>query len=465
MSLTTQLLLRITLVGLLCWLGLSTAMVLRLQQDGQQVIDSQADRLQQLAEMQLRRQLIALDAGTRVPDLARVAANFGRPVCLRYLGFDVSEEVSWGCDDGAASGVPAARPAAPRWLDDWLEQSGALPREVQRTITLWSVRDGTLTVVPARAAVIEGLWQRLRDLAGLTAATILAVNTLVLLSLRRMLRPTGEAVRALDRLAHGDLTTPARPRGARELRRILSGIDALRQALAQLTAQRNTLTARLIDSQETERRDLARDLHDEMGQGLAALQALSGGLRMSAQAREPARLEDTDALDDTITQLHAGLRALLGRLRPPLLESQGPDFALRELVNAWNARQPRADGARPPLRAELSIPSQWPARLPEAVGLGLYRATQEALTNAARYAEASAPVQVILAVADGWVTLTVVNACAEASCGPARGSSLGLRMMGERIASLGGSLHAERRADGRFELRAGWPLREPAPAS
>ncbi len=96
-----------------------------------------------------------------------------------------------------------------------------------------------------------------------------------------------------------------------------------RATLAQLTAQRSVLTARLIDTQEAERRELARDLHDEMGQGLAALQAASGGIRMSAQAQEPARAEDTDTIDETITQLHAGLRALLGRLRPPLLESQG----------------------------------------------------------------------------------------------------------------------------------------------
>lgn len=454
MSLTTHLLLRITLAGLLCWLVLTVAILGRLRHEGQAAIDAQADRLKALTEQQVWRQLIALDSGTRIPDLARVAFHFGRPVCLRYKGFDMTETVTWGCDTQRPPVV------APAWLDRWLDQSGTLPRGVDRTITLWSVRDGVLTVVPSRDVVIEDLWQRLADLTGLTAATILALNGLMLLALRRLLRPTGDMVAALDRLAHGDLASAAVPRGAREFRRVLQGIDSLRQSLGQLTAQRGALTARLIDSQEAERRDLARDLHDEMGQGLAALQAISGGLRMSAQAQESARLEDTDALDATITQLHAGLRAILGRLRPPLLETQGLAFALHELVGGWNARQRASAAERPPLRAELCTPRAGLPALPPVLDLGLYRAIQEALTNAARYASPEVPVRIAIEACRTEVVLSVENACAGGSFadGSPRGSGLGLRMMAERIASLGGTLTTDHPVAGRFALRARWPL-------
>jgi two-component system, NarL family, sensor histidine kinase UhpB len=445
MSLTAHLLIRITLVGLLCWLGVAAAVVWQLQHEGEHDITAQADRLQALTEEQLRRQLIAADAGGRIPDLARVVAVFGRAVCLSYQSIDVSEPVRWGCDADTAH--PVRDPLrAPAWLDEWLSRSGALPRSVTRTIRLWSRNDGTLTITPHRATLIESLWQRLRDLSGLTAATIIAVNLLVLLALRRLLRPTGEVLRALERLGQGDLVTRPAPRGPREFRRILTGIDHLRGRLAQLTAQRSELTARLIDSQETERRELARDLHDELGQCLAALQAVSSGIRMSAQAQEPARTEDTETLDDTIAQMLAGLRALLGRLRPPLLESQGLAFALPELVNTWNARQlsaRRAQGAAPlsTLHAELSLPPSWPASVPEAVAIGVVRATQEALTNAARYASPAEPVQVQLTLTStGELALRVSNACARQR---AVGTGLGLRMMSERVQSLGGGLVIE----------------------
>ena len=194
MSLTAHLLIRITLVGLLCWLGVAAGVVWQLQHEGEHDITAQADRLQALTEEQLRRQLIAVDAGGRTPDLARVVAVFGRAVCLSYQAIDVSEPVRWGCDADTAH--PERDPMrAPAWLDEWLSRSGALPRSVTRTIRLWSRHDGTLTITPHRATLIEALWQRLRDLSGLTAATIIAVNLLVLLALRRLLRPTTEVLR------------------------------------------------------------------------------------------------------------------------------------------------------------------------------------------------------------------------------------------------------------------------------
>lgn len=456
MPLSVHLLIRITVVGVLCWLSVSAALVWQLQRQGQVTVEMQADRLKILTEQQLQRQLIAIDAGSRTPDLARVVVSFGRPVCLRYKGYDVSDTVSWGCEEHPDGGM------APHWLTQWLTNSGTLPRQVQRTVTLWSVRDGTLIVEPLPPGVIDDLWRRLIDLTGLTAATIIAVNVGVWFTLRRLLRPTHEVLQALDRLADGDLETLPKDSGPREFRRIALRIDRLRQSLAQLTAQRSALTARLIDSQESERQDLARDLHDEMGQGLAALQAVSGGIRMSAQAMEPARAEDTEALDDTIEQLHAGLRVLLGRLRPPLLDSQGLAFALRELVQAWNARQRVAVGTgtdKVPLTALLELPIQdgSTAALPEAVSLALYRTAQEALTNAARYARPTGPVAVQLAFERNQdLTLRVTNNCDPIPL-TSRGSGLGLAMLTERMHSLGGSLVARQVAPYVFELLARWP--------
>lgn len=452
MSLTAHLLVRITLVGVLCWLGVSAAVVWRLQREGNAEVQAQADRLHQLTERQLHRQLVAQTPGNRVPDLARVAADDGRPVCLRYQAFDVPEAVSWGCDP--VEGTPAG---APRWLVEWVDRHDALPRAVHRTVTLWLVRDGILTVEPSRALLLGGLWRRLCDLTGMTAATILAVNTLVLLALRRLLRPTEAVLQALDRLRQGDLATAPRAGGPREFARILEAVEALRCSLLQLTSQRSALTARLIESQETERRELARELHDEMGQGLAALQAVSAGLRISAQAGEVARTEDTETLDETIDQLHAGLRALLGRVRPPLLDGHGPEMALRELVSAWNRRQ-RCGNT--PLQARLVQPrAGWAAGMPEGLALALYRTAQEALTNAARYASADLPVDLCIEQTPEHLDLQVRNACDPGRAGA--GSGLGLRMLAERVASLGGTLQAGPVADAgsrpTFLLQARWP--------
>lgn len=456
MSLSAHLLIRMTLVGLLCWFGVSGFVVWRLQQEGRGAIEAQADVLQRLTEQQLRRQLVAQDAGGRLPDLARVVALYGRPVCLRYQAID-QPLVQWGCEP------PVPTEAVPGWLAAWLGER--LPLSVTRGIRLWSREDGVLRIEPQRAAVIEQLWSRLQDLTSLTAATIAALDLLVWLVLRRLLQPTVGFVSALDRLGEGEHSLTLPRQGAREFRRLSEGIQRLAGTLAQLTAIRATLTSRLIDTQEAERREIAHDLHDEMGQCIAALQAVSSGIRQSAAVGEPATIEDTEILDATVNELAAGVRSLLVRLRPPLLDEQGLQWALQDLVSAWNLRQRAA--RQPPLRAELTLPTQWPAELDEATSLGLYRACQEALTNAARYADAREPVRLSVALAHGRLRLAVRNACSSSL--PARGASgtgLGLGMMAERVRARGGDLHAAREpapAGDAFVLTLQWPLR-PVPA-
>jgi two-component system sensor histidine kinase UhpB len=450
MPLSAHLLIRMTVLGVVCWLLVSLGVVWRLRHEGQVAIEAQADALQALTELQLRRQVTAQDLGGRVPDLARVVSAFGHPVCLRYTAIDQAE-AAWGCE--AASTVRVA----PAWWHNLLADGAVLPLSVARPITLWYHHDGNLIVTPSRAALGESLWARMCDLTGLTAATIVALDVLVWLVLRRLLRPTAGFVLALDRLGAGDHHPQLPPQGAREFRRLSEGIARLGQALAQLTATRSALTLRLIDSQEAERRDIARDLHDELGQCIAALQAVSGGIRQSAVAGQPASWDDTEALDATMNEMSRGLRALLGRLRPPLLDEQGLQLALCELVNAWNRRQ-RA-GLSPALVAVMTQPTHWPAEHSEAVDLSLYRVCQEALTNAARYGDPREPVRLCLDAGAWGLSLTVRNAPkAEAR---SVGSGLGLRMMEERVCALGGRFEAAQRQGPhgvQFVLTAQWPL-------
>jgi signal transduction histidine kinase len=188
---------------------------------------------------------------------------------------------------------------------------------------------------------------------------------------------------------------------------------------------------------------------------------VSSGIRQSAAVGEPATIEDTEILDATVNELAAGVRGLLVRLRPPLLDEQGLQWALQDLVSAWNLRQRAA--RQPPLRAELTLPARWPAELDEATSLGLYRACQEALTNAARYADAREPVRLSVTLAHGRLCLSVRNACSSSPPNrAASGTGLGLGMMAERVRARGGDLHAAREpapAGDAFVLTLQWPLR------
>jgi two-component system sensor histidine kinase DegS len=190
----------------------------------------------------------------------------------------------------------------------------------------------------------------------------------------------------------------------------------------------------LAGAVEEERRRLARELHDGPAQTMAA--ALFGvDLAVAALDRTPATARDEliaarallrDALED--------VRALMGGLRPRLLEEHGLAVALERL-----AENPPLWGPR--VRVEISGEGAH-GRLPASVELGLFRIAQEAVSNARRHG-AAAHVLVHLKVAPAGASLLVVDdgrgfEPARVMPGPGRGE--GLPGMRERAAQLGGEL-------------------------
>lgn len=156
--------------------------------------------------------------------------------------------------------------------------------------------------------------------------------------IERALRPTGTIVAAVERLGEGrnDVRLPAmRPR---EFMSIADGINRLAQRLADSYAQRAQLTARLVRVQEDERRELAHELHEEFGQCVAALGAVSAGLRDGVSAGEVLTEDDVMPLETGVEQMLSSLRGMLKRMSLPPLQQQGLRSALANLVAAWEIR-------------------------------------------------------------------------------------------------------------------------------
>jgi len=204
------------------------------------------------------------------------------------------------------------------------------------------------------------------------------------------------------------------------------------------------LSVRLLTAQEEERRRLARQLHDELGQTLTAAKLSLGMATQAAHAQaqvQPQAQELKERLVETGQLLDRAIeetRALSHRLRPPLLDELGLVPALRWLVERFTG----AEG----LQVELEADEGEVGRLgPELEGL-LYRAAQEALTNVVRHARATRA-RVELTRAEGRVRLTVEDDGQGFDVGRAlrRGEGLGLQGLRERAALAGGTLRISSR--------------------
>jgi signal transduction histidine kinase len=221
--------------------------------------------------------------------------------------------------------------------------------------------------------------------------------------------------------------------------------------LKQATEQLQTLSRRLLELQETERRHIARELHDEIGQALTALKInLQAVQRLSdAASLAPRLLDSISIVDRTLRQV----RNLSLDLRPSMLDDLGLCAALR-----WYTDQ---QAQRAGLRIKF-VAAELDARLEPALKTACFRVAQEALTNIVRHAQAST-VEVHLAVENDALHLAVRDDGvgfdpAALRKHSARASSLGLMGMEERASLMGGRIEVKSTPRYGTELHAWFPL-------
>jgi signal transduction histidine kinase len=200
---------------------------------------------------------------------------------------------------------------------------------------------------------------------------------------------------------------------------------------------------RVVDAQETERRRLARELHDETGQALTSI--LLGLKALEESAEENAVGELRQLVVDTLQDV----RRLAVELRPPVLDDFGLDAALERLTTAFREQT----GMEVQFESTLGE-----ARLPEDVETALYRIVQEALTNVVKHAQARSVSVVLGRTADG--AIAVVEDDGQGFDPTSmRPDAFGVEGMRERLGLLDGRLRVESRSGGGTTIAAEVPLR------
>ncbi|GAP33721.1 sensor histidine kinase [Piscinibacter sakaiensis] len=223
----------------------------------------------------------------------------------------------------------------------------------------------------------------------------------------------------------------------REALRASAMHQAAEQRVAELLAHNRELAQQLISVQEAERRALARELHDEVGQICSAIR-VEAALVDRSGAAEPAARAAAQRIEAAADALHQTVRAMLRRLRPADLDALGLRGAIQALCERWETRSGIAC-----VFHHAGPAAAWDA-LDDAVGVACYRVAQEALSNVVRHARAShvrLALQLRPADADGPGELALSVQDDGAGLDPRRGSGgLGLLGAGERAALLGGAL-------------------------
>lgn len=427
MNLQFHLLSRIIAVALACLLATSAYVLYQSDRQSRQKTQAATKSLGQQLEFQLLRINAGFGQAQQFPEFALWKQTANVPgICVRY-------EPANGTD--ARSLCNGAKPSFHRWPNafETLYRRFFNPGfEMTRPIAFNNRVYGTLAVTPSAEMDIAQAWDNIRALLGLSAMTVLAVCALVYLIINRALRPAGIIIAGLENMEKGDLAYRLPQFELPEWQRTAAAINQLAASQQQLLEQRQKLAVKLMTLQEEERRYLARELHDEFGQCLAAINAVAASIAQTAAQQCPELVDEADHIGRISQHMMDSVRGLLGRLRPAELDELGLSASLNSLVSGWNGRS----GGR--TRYQLNIIGNC-ASLPEPVTVTLFRVTQECLTNIAKHSEATTA-QVTLAINAESVTLTIRDDGIARALPFAENQGIGLLGIRERVNALRGRL-------------------------
>ncbi|MGH9740999.1 MAG: sensor histidine kinase, partial [Candidatus Acidiferrum sp.] len=199
------------------------------------------------------------------------------------------------------------------------------------------------------------------------------------------------------------------------------------QALARSRLELETLSARLVDAQEAERRSISRELHDEVGQALGALLVEVGHLSKTVSPEDRVTQTQISQIKSVAESAVKSIRDIALLLRPPMLDDLGLVPALE-----WQAREisRRSD-------MEVEVTSQDVSEdLDDERKVTVYRLVQEALNNAASHASAK---NAKVSVVQNTDKITVRVTDDGGGFDPVRKRGMGILGMEERVRRLGGA--------------------------
>ena len=152
---------------------------------------------------------------------------------------------------------------------------------------------------------------------------------------------------------------------------------------SKLKLEENRKFTQLIQSHiEDERRSLARELHDELGQYVSAIKIFASNISNKAKKLSPEIAKNADSVISAANQIYDGMHSIIKQLRPSSLDNLGLAETLKDTVNTWQKQYQD-------LKIHLSIKGDLNG-LNETLNINIYRIIQEAMNNVLKHSKAKA---------------------------------------------------------------------------
>jgi two-component system sensor histidine kinase UhpB len=386
-------------------------------------IDTDARMAGQLVQARIAEEAEESESPNRITELLR-ALETSHHLHARYWPADQEMKAEADISTAGVSGAPS-------WLGPLL---GVRPSVQRIAVVRDGERQGWIVITTDPATGVGRVWRMIE--IGLVAIVLFSISTLALVTfgLSHSLRPLARLASGLKQIGAGDYSLRVGSGGPAEIALLGRHFDLMADQLQSMRTRTRALTAQLLEVQERERRDIARDLHDDLGPCLLAanLDVLAlmrlNQTQPQTQAREAVE-ECAGSLRGVLNRMQGQVRRMIGRLH---LES-GEVFDLgavtADLVGFWRERCPE-------ITWHVAPWDHWPELSP-AQAVPLHRILQEAVSNAVRHSGAR---NIYIDCTRGADTTVVQVRDDGVGFAEQTGIGFGISGMRERIEALGGTL-------------------------
>ncbi len=318
----------------------------------------------------------------------------------------------------------------PKWFFEMLD-----PHE--KSVTRF-IHYGKLVIEPNPAGGIREAWGKMQTLLWIGLVFFVLLNAVVYWMLGHWLQPLRPMLQAINKMEQGDLSARLPSFDLPEFDRIGHSLNRMAESLAaerQLEENRQ-LTALIQSHIEDERRSLARELHDELGQYVTAIKTFAVAIANKTKTKSPEISSHAQTIVAAANHIYDGMHGIIRQLRPGSLDNLGLSETLRDAVNNVQTQHPK-------LHIRLELSGKLDA-LGESLNINIYRIVQEAINNAIKHADAKNIQIKLAATKTGALQLTIKD--------DGRGMDIhdvdqsnhfGLLGMRERVQSFKGSFNVD----------------------
>lgn len=235
-------------------------------------------------------------------------------------------------------------------------------------------------IYPDASDELEEAWKESRNriIASLIFLCI-SISTMFF-AIRHWMRELEQVTDVLENVEKGDFSRRIPRFSLPELDRVGERINHLTSRLGSSKSENERLTRKSVHVQEQERRHLAQELHDSMGQSVSAIKAIAVAIHERTRQTDPVSAESAKNIEEIADSTYNSVRKMMVSLRPSILDELGLNEALKQMVDDWNLHHEDTF-------CRLFIEGDY-SSLQEDQQINVYRIVQEAMTNISKYAKA-----------------------------------------------------------------------------